>query len=373
LTLFQLLLVIALIAILIGLLLPATQKVREAAARTQCQNNLKEICLGIHNYASAYQNYLPDLSGAPRQDVDEVMSVHPQSLLFSILPFMESDNLYKVGMIPNQKADAISVAAPGEQVYSTWNQHLKEGALHQHGFVKTYYCPSDSSNSTTKTIGTSTWVGSSYAANLTVFGGAIRQDMTLAAAKEGKGGLFPIYTATYNIGNIPDGTSNTIFIAERFAEASDGAGTTQCCFWAYPPSAGSLPKAKQPTGTGGSANAILNGPMFGFIADARPRTPLMKSGEAKSYGSVIPDRLAADPYSANVRTDGTGNYPLPEINKIPTPAGKAAVGAVASQHTAVVQVAMGDGSARGVSAAVSQLTWNRAVQANDQAPLGSDW
>lgn len=80
-TLVELLVVIAIIGILVGLLLPAVQAAREAARRMQCGNNIKQICLAVHNYESTYSRF-------PAGRNLKNMSPHA-----AILPFMEQANV----------------------------------------------------------------------------------------------------------------------------------------------------------------------------------------------------------------------------------------------------------------------------------------
>ncbi len=95
-TLIELLVVIAIIGVLIGLLLPAVQKVREAANRAKCQNNLKQLGLAIHNFHDVF-GVMPTagsadgrpLSGGPWPNSGEGTNWQCH-----IMPFVEQANLY---------------------------------------------------------------------------------------------------------------------------------------------------------------------------------------------------------------------------------------------------------------------------------------
>src|SRR5215813_9480207 len=93
-TLIELLVVIAIIAILIGLLVPAVQKVREAAARSQCSNNLKQLCLATVHMCDTYDGKMPGSVGnypAITPGGTGVNNNATGGMFLYLLPFIEQD------------------------------------------------------------------------------------------------------------------------------------------------------------------------------------------------------------------------------------------------------------------------------------------
>jgi prepilin-type N-terminal cleavage/methylation domain-containing protein/prepilin-type processing-associated H-X9-DG protein len=107
-TLIELLVVIAVMAVLMGLLLPAVQKVREAAARTQCENNMKQMALALHNYETAVGAFPPGFDGAANGHVKT-------SWMALILPYIEQSQLgqlYNYALNYDDPGNAFAVATP---------------------------------------------------------------------------------------------------------------------------------------------------------------------------------------------------------------------------------------------------------------------
>jgi prepilin-type N-terminal cleavage/methylation domain-containing protein len=218
-TLIELLVVIAIIGVLIALLLPAVQQAREAARRSQCSNNLKQIGLAIHNYHDTYKmfpTYLPNVNPGGF-DPTASQWANPQGWLAQILPMLEGNTTYD--QLNMNLLDSTPAYWMGMVMNST-------------AYNKTQYsyiCPSDGLN-----IGTQMYTGFGNNITPTNYFGVMGSPYTVARVRNGFFKYHQFNTTDPNLGpptppvairNAPDGTAKSLFAIERISRVINGTNT----------------------------------------------------------------------------------------------------------------------------------------------------
>jgi prepilin-type N-terminal cleavage/methylation domain-containing protein/prepilin-type processing-associated H-X9-DG protein len=198
-TLIELLVVIVIIAILIGLLLPAVQKIREAANRMKCSNNLKQLVIGLHNYHDARSTLPPAYASS---------NLNPGWAWSSfILPYVEQDNLHRQLDVDK----------------TIFGLTLNPATPTQHPLGKTkltiYRCPSDTGpdlNPERLDFGMSNYRGVAGPTTYPFF--TPNQDM---------GGIL-YHNSSVRLTDITDGTSHTLAVGECIFDQPTGK---RACIW----------------------------------------------------------------------------------------------------------------------------------------------
>lgn len=214
-TLIELLVVIAIIGILIGLLLPAVQKVREAANRARCLNNLKQAGLALHNYHSGNDSF-------PYGGLANPSGGYGFSFWVQLLPYLEQDNMYR-GL---DKTSNITGWVGG----NAWGGNVTNRDLLRDKPLPFLFCPSSPlpqyvltvpAHNNANTFST-TYVGVAGTAN---------HPSAVSVPSHGivsYGGVLVVGRA-YRISDITDGSSNTLLLAEESDWCRDAANNLYDC------------------------------------------------------------------------------------------------------------------------------------------------
>jgi prepilin-type N-terminal cleavage/methylation domain-containing protein/prepilin-type processing-associated H-X9-DG protein len=185
-TLIELLVVMTIIGLLVALLLPAIQAVREAARRTQCMNNLMQIGLALHNYESAHEAFPPGCVNATRPIFDRPPGYH-FNWICQILPWIEARTIYA-------------------QLNWTLGAHLGENLTIRTQPISFFLCPSDPGAAAAGGFGGAAgFAGSNYAG---------MQHHLEAPIDVNQSGTF-FLNSRVRVDDVTDGMGNTLFVSEK--------------------------------------------------------------------------------------------------------------------------------------------------------------
>ena len=322
-TLIELLVVIAIIAILISLLLPAVQQTREAARRTQCKNNLKQIGVALHNYLDQYRVFPPafvsDVQSGTNSPGGE-WSIHAR-----ILPFIEQANLYSLADLSLAYDDPANGNIASRRVAA-------------------YLCPSELNDRARKSGGAPIHYPVNYGYN-----GGTWNVFNNSTGRPGNGAFAPNFSSRPR--DISDGMSNTIGFSEVKAYTPynrDGDQGT-----AFVPSTAA--EVDILIAAGGS-----NKPDSGHTEGV--------DGRVHQTGFTV-----TLPPNSKVHVPGVdndeGDYTSCREDKSCTTSTFAAVTS-RSYHTGIVQALLMDGSVKLINENIDLDTWRKAGQRNDGEVLG---
>ena len=306
-TLIELLVVIAIIAVLIALLLPAVQQAREAARRSQCKNNLKQLGLALHNYHDSSRVF-PHTASIPSGYAATVKGWSTQARL---LPFLEQESLKKLINFGQNYDSGLNIPICAKQ-------------------ISVLICPSEI-NVRPYPDGAVTHFPLNYQVNLGTW--FVFDPIT---GQTGDGAFAP--NSSFSSAAFRDGTSSTLALAEgkAFQPYVRDTGNPATLGIAPPADAAAV------IALAGAATIQLSGHaewvdgranQTGFTTTLSPNTKVLVSGQDIDFTSS---------------REGAVNAPNRPTYSVMT---------ARSYHSGVVQVLMMDGAARSISENISAGTW----------------
>jgi prepilin-type N-terminal cleavage/methylation domain-containing protein/prepilin-type processing-associated H-X9-DG protein len=316
-TLVELLVVIAIIGILISLLLPAVQAAREAARRTQCNNNLRQWALATHNYHDTYNSF-------PAGRLDPALYGNRWSFQVATLPYIEQGNVYKeVNFSDANSANVFGLASYPVLLCPSDFDRMTDASNSEDavGYGRTNY-RGNGGNDTG-------WILSGSSLNI-------------AASAEHNNGIF-LTNVTVKMAEIIDGTSNTAMISEGLL------------------------------GDGNQSQISIPGDFFQVSYGTTDPTPPDRLALYQACVDLVPSATTPQ-FSYSGRYWHIGNYAMDRYNHLMPPNGKSCLtagsGAInqrinykgtaataSSRHPGGVNVALADASVRFVSQTIDINTW----------------